>query len=108
MTESGGAVDIVTDEEILLAQRWLAANEGIFVEPASAAGVAGLLRYTREDAPEGRALPPLRAVPDEGVIVITVTGHGLKDPDTILKQNIALAPPIPATREAILGLLQSC
>ncbi len=107
MAESGGAVDIVTDEEILLAQRWLAASEGIFVEPASAAGVAGLLRYARKDAPEGRASAPLRAVPDEGVIVITVTGHGLKDPDAILKQGIPLSPPIPATREAILTLLAS-
>ena len=51
MRDSGGAVDIVTDEEILLAQRWLAANEGIFVEPASAAGVAGLLKWL------GRAEP---------------------------------------------------
>ena len=41
-----------------------------------------------------------------GVIVITVTGHGLKDPDAILKQNIPLAPTIPATREAILNLLR--
>ena len=103
---SGGAIDIVTDEEILAAQRWLAANEGIFVEPASAAGVAGLLKYTASDAPsEGRALGPLRAVPDEGVIVCTVTGHGLKDPDIILKQSAPLAPPIQPTREAILALL---
>ena len=104
--KSGGAVDVVTDEEILAAQRWLAANEGIFVEPASAAGVAGLLKYTAPDAPsEGRALGPLRAVPDEGVIVCTVTGHGLKDPDIILKQSAPLAPPIQPTREAILALL---
>ena len=75
------------------------------MEPASAAGVAGLLRYAKTDAPGGRALAPLRAVPDEGVIVITVTGHGLKDPDAILKQNVPLAPAIPATREAILELL---
>ena len=105
MRDSGGAVDIVSDEEILHAQRWLAANEGIFVEPASAAGVAGLLRYGPTDAPEGRALAAVRAVPDEGLIVITVTGHGLKDTDAIVKQGIKLDPPIPATREAILNLL---
>ncbi len=79
MQDSGGAVDIVTDEEILHAQRWLAANEGIFVEPASAAGVAGLLECAQRRAGRTRA-GPLRAVPDDGVIVITVTGHGLKDP----------------------------
>lgn len=106
MQDSGGAVDIVSDGEILHAQRWLAANEGIFVEPASAAGVAGLLRYGPTDAPEGRALAALRTVPEGGVIVVTVTGHGLKDPDAILKQQgINLDPPIPATRDAILGLL---
>ena len=105
MNDSGGAVDIVSDEEILAAQRWLAANEGIFVEPASAAGVAGLLRYAAADAPEGRALAALRAVPDEGTLVITVTGHGLKDPDAIMNQGVQLDPPIPATREAILKLL---
>ena len=102
---SAGAIDAVTDEEILAAQRWLAANEGIFVEPASAAGVAGLLRYTAKEAPEGRAAGPLRAVPEDGVIVCTVTGHGLKDPDIILKQSEPLDPPIQPTREAILALL---
>ncbi len=105
--KSGGAIDVVTDEEILAAQRWLAVNEGIFVEPASAAGVAGLLKYTAADAPEdGRALGPLRAVPEDGVIVCTVTGHGLKDPDIILRQSVPLAPPIQPTREAILALLR--
>ncbi|MBD4430241.1 pyridoxal-phosphate dependent enzyme, partial [Xanthomonas citri pv. citri] len=43
--ESGGMIDSVTDEEILEAHRWLAAKEGVFVEPASAAGVAGLLKH---------------------------------------------------------------
>ena len=75
------------------------------MEPASAAGVAGLLKYTAKDAPAGRAAGPLQAVPDDGVIVCTVTGHGLKDPDIILKQSVPLAPPIPPTREAILKLL---
>ncbi|MES2572834.1 MAG: threonine synthase, partial [Verrucomicrobiota bacterium] len=44
ITNSGGAIDIVTDEEILAAQKWLAANEGIYVEPASAAGIAGIFK----------------------------------------------------------------
>ena len=71
--ESGGVIEAVTDEEILEAHRWLSAREGVFVEPASAAGVAGLLKKHRAgEAPEGKT------------IVITVTGHGLKDPQWAL------------------------
>lgn len=71
--ESSGLIEAVTDEEILAAQAYLAANEGIFVEPASAAGVAGLLKKAEaKEVPAG-----LR-------IVITVTGNGLKDTDTAL------------------------
>lgn len=69
LSESGGAIDSVTDEEILTAQRWLASHEGIFVEPASAASVAGLFKLGRLDARR---------------VVLTVTGHGLKDPDTAM------------------------
>lgn len=69
--DSGGLVDAVTDEQILAAQQELSGREGLFVEPASAAGVAGLLHYART----GRL--------DHGQrIVVTVTGHGLKDVDT--------------------------
>ncbi|REF35415.1 threonine synthase [Thermasporomyces composti] len=71
--ESGGRIDAIPDEEILRAQADLAAKEGIFVEPASAVGVAGLLRNHRA------------GLVDPGqVVVITVTGHGLKDVDTAL------------------------
>lgn len=73
LSESGGAIDSVSDQEILSAQKWLAQNEGIFVEPASAASVAGLFKLI--DA--GQSLNGSR-------IVLTVTGHGLKDPDTAL------------------------
>jgi threonine synthase len=67
---SGGLVDSVTDREILATYRTLAAEEGVFVEPASAAGVAGLLKKHSE------------GVLDPGQrVVCTVTGHGLKDPD---------------------------
>ena len=106
LVESGGAVDIVTDEEILHAQRWLAASEGIFVEPASAAGVAGLLKYTGKGDPAAtvHGPPPLAQLPDEGVIVCTVTGHGLKDADTALKGSAPLDAPIKATRDALLAL----
>ncbi|MBO1750866.1 threonine synthase [Actinotalea sp. BY-33] len=71
---SGGLIESVTDEEILDAHRVLAARCGVFVEPASAAGVAGLLRL----ADEGR-------VPAGAQIVVTVTGHGLKDPQWALR-----------------------
>jgi threonine synthase len=71
--ESGGLIEAVTDPEILAAQAFLAAREGIFVEPASAAGVAGLLAQADRGA-LGSGLQ----------IVVTVTGHGLKDIDTAL------------------------
>ncbi|WP_283111263.1 pyridoxal-phosphate dependent enzyme [Micrococcus luteus] len=72
--ESGGMIDSVTDEEILEAHRWLSAKEGVFVEPASAAGVAGLLKHhAAGNVPAGKSW------------VITVTGHGLKDPQWALR-----------------------
>ena len=82
LDESKGAVDVVTDEEILAAQSWLARNEGIFVEPASAASIAGLFKWSQK-IPEGRR------------IVCTVTGHGLKDPDSI-QSRIGNLEPVPA------------
>jgi threonine synthase len=70
---SGGMIEAVTDDEILSAQAYLAAREGIFVEPASAAGVAGLIALAdRGELASGQQ------------IVVTVTGHGLKDIDTAL------------------------
>lgn len=72
--ESGGIIDSVTDEQILAAHRLLSSTAGVFVEPASAAGVAGLLQQAE------RGL-----VPDDATVVITVTGHGLKDPQWALR-----------------------
>ncbi|NLS08511.1 threonine synthase [Nesterenkonia sp. MY13] len=72
--ESGGVIEAVTDEEILSAHRWLSAKEGVFVEPASASGVAGLIKkHAAGEVPAGKRW------------VITVTGHGLKDPDWALQ-----------------------
>lgn len=84
--DSGGVIDIVTDEQILSAQRWLASNEGIFVEPASAAPIAGLMKCLRAAA-EGATCQgcPVPRLPAGSTIVCTVTGHGLKDADVILK-----------------------
>ncbi len=72
--ESGGAIEAVTDLEILAAQRDLAAHDGVFVEPASAAGVAGLVNKSAAGEVDAGS-----------VITITVTGHGLKDVDTALE-----------------------
>jgi threonine synthase len=69
--ESGGLIDAVTDKQILAAYRLLAEREGVFAEPASAAGVAGLLQARAAGAVEAGS-----------VVVCTLTGHGLKDPDT--------------------------
>ena len=91
--ESGGGIESVTDEEILDAQDLLAREEGVFCEPASAAGVAGLLKL----AGEGRG--------PEGVVVSVLTGHGLKDPDAILTRA-GLPEPVPATFEAVAGQME--
>jgi len=82
LDESKGDIDVVTDQEILAAQSWLAQNEGIFVEPASAASIAGLLNCSQKFRERCR-------------IVCTVTGHGLKDPDSI-KSEIGGLEPVPA------------
>ena len=74
--ESGGWFDALTDEEILRTQRLLAETEGVFCEPASAISVAGLLR----DLERGK-------IREGSLITCTLTGHGLKDPDTAIKQS---------------------
>jgi threonine synthase len=70
-SESGGAIVAVTDEEILAAYRYLAQEESVFCEPASAAAVAGLLKV---------------GVPEASTVVCILTGHGLKDPDIAIGQ----------------------
>jgi threonine synthase len=82
--ESGGLIDMVSDSEILDAYKLLAVKEGVFVEPASAAGIAGLRRYV-----------PKGFFPRGSTVVVTLTGHGLKDPDTAMA-NV----PSPTTCEA--------
>jgi len=70
---SGGLIDSVTDDQILEAYRLVAGKEGVFVEPSSAAGIAGLLKKKAEGK-----------LPKDKTIVITVTGNGLKDVGWIL------------------------
>src|SRR6266403_4071930 len=88
IAESHGAIDIVSDEEIVGAQMWLAQNEGVFVEPASAATIAGLFKCC--DSKE--AACSFQKIPEASRIVCTVTGHGLKDPDVIMRQMGDLKP----------------
>jgi threonine synthase len=78
MRDSAGAVDIVSDEEILEAQSWLASHEGVFVEPASAASVAGLIKCANSASQPAFSLADVES---GSRIVCTVTGHGLKDTD---------------------------
>ena len=92
MTESHGAIDIVTDQEILAAQTWLARHEGIFVEPASATSIAGLFKCC--DSKE--AAYSFQKISEHSRIVCTVTGHGLKDPEVITSQMKELKS-VPAT-----------
>ena len=98
VADSRGAVDIVTDAEILEAQSWLAAHEGIFVEPASAAPIAGLRKCC--DASRSPAYS-FAQVAEGSRIVCTVTGHGLKDPEIISARADSL-PTIPAHADAVL------
>jgi len=91
MTASRGMVRAVSDVEILAAYRLLAAREGVFCEPASAASVAGLLRYGADGARR---------------VACVLTGHGLKDPDTALNEVggvIPCEPNLTAVEEAVLG-----
>ncbi|MCE9609577.1 MAG: threonine synthase [Chthoniobacter sp.] len=99
--DSGGSIDIVTDAEILFAQQWLASNEGIFVEPASAASIAGLFKCLGS-AP--CATCPFPQIAEGSKIVCTVTGHGLKDPD-IAREQCGAVLPAKADKTEILRLI---
>jgi len=92
--ESDGLFDAVSDDEILAAYRMLASREGVFVEPASAASVAGLLRTVGD----GR-------LPSGSTVVCTVTGHGLKDPGVALDNDVEVEP-IPVDPSAVAGALE--
>jgi threonine synthase len=94
--ESGGWFDECTDEEILAAQRLLADKEGVFCEPASATSVAGALR----DVQSGK-------IPEGSSIVCTLTGHGLKDPDTAIKQCEGTVATVDATLDAVRSAILS-
>jgi threonine synthase len=91
--QSGGLIDMVTDAEILAAYR-LIASQGVFAEPASAASVAGLIKFGATGG-----------IKPGSVVVCTLTGHGLKDPDTAMKNlnnTIVVEPDI----DRILKILE--
>ncbi|MEY2479501.1 MAG: threonine synthase [Verrucomicrobiota bacterium] len=98
--DSAGKIDIVTDEEILSAQRWLAKNEGIFVEPASAASLAGFFKCCEKRD----AAYPFTEIESSSRIVCTVTGHGLKDPDIWSERIQKLTPVAPNERDVLRAL----
>jgi threonine synthase len=88
-TASRGEVRAVTDEEILSAYELLGRREGVFCEPASAASVAGLIKYGAE-----------------GRVVCVLTGHGLKDPTTAMGQAgsvVTCGPELDEVERAVLG-----
>ena len=93
-TESEGSIRSVTDDQILEAYSLLARTEGIFVEPACAAPLAGLILAARAGE-----------IPGGSLITATMTGHGLKDPDTAIRVSGITPIEVAATKEAVLGAL---
>lgn len=89
-TDSGGSITAVTDEEILEAYRFLAVEESVFCEAASAASVAGLIKV---------------GVPEGSRVVCVLTGHGLKDPDLAITQA-SVPVTVDATLDAVLSTLE--
>ena len=94
VTQSNGLIESVTDAEILSAYAKIARLEGIFVEPACAAPVAGLVRMGQ------RGL-----IPAGSVVTLTLTGHGLKDPDTAMNQTMVDATVVEPTSDNVLRVL---
>ena len=94
LKESSGHIDKVTDDEILAAYQLVARTEGVFVEPASAASLAGLLKACKAGL-----------IPAGSVITATLTGHGLKDPDSALKTSSVVQAVVQPTREAVMKVI---
>ncbi len=94
LAESNGVIQSVTDAEILTAYAMAARLEGLFAEPASAAPLAGLLRMGRQGL-----------IPKGSLVTLTLTGHGLKDPDTAMNQSEVQAPVVEPNLESVLKCL---
>jgi threonine synthase len=94
LKESNGFIDSVTDQEILAAYKLLARTDGIFVEPASAACLAGLIHCVKADK-----------IPHGSVVAATMTGHGLKDPDSAIATAGFVPIVAPANTEAVMKVI---
>jgi len=94
LQESNGHIDKVTDDEILAAYKLLARTEGIFVEPASAAALAGIKKCVESGM-----------IGEGSLIAATMTGHGLKDPDTAIKTAGFEPTVVPPTKEAVMQVI---
>ena len=95
--ESGGRIDAVTDEEILNAYKLIPSTEGIFCEPASAASLAGVIKLYKENYFRPCA-----------TVVCTLTGSGLKDPDTVFRvsrEPLKIKADVKAVEKAIKGII---
>jgi threonine synthase len=92
--ESGGLIDCVSDQEILESYQLLSSKEGIFVEPASAAGIAGLRKMVAQKQVNLR----------DSTVVCVLTGNGLKDPDTAVKTSTDVLH-VPSTLEGVENAL---
>ena len=94
LAESNGVIESVTDAEILAAYAQTARMEGLFAEPASTAPVAGLLRMGLQGL-----------IPKGSIVTLTLTGHGLKDPDTAMEQNKVEAKVVEPHLDAVMESL---
>lgn len=88
--DSGGLIDSVTDEEIMSAYKLIARTEGIFCEPASAASLAGLIKYIKAGM-----------IASDATVVCVLTGNGLKDPDNAMRSSLVELTPVEATPEKL-------
>ncbi len=89
--ESGGFIGKVTDDEILAAYKLISATEGIFVEPACAAPLAGLIKIVKAGG-----------IPEGATVTATMTGHGLKDPDRAIKSSPPTCSPVQPDKDSVL------
>ncbi len=94
INESNGQIDKVTDEEILAAYKLIARSEGILVEPACAAPLAGLIKCVQAGM-----------IPEGSLVVATMTGHGLKDPETAIQSAGVEPTVVEATKEAVMRII---
>ena len=94
VSESNGHIGKVTDEDILAAYKLIARTEGIFVEPACAAPLAGLIQCVRAGL-----------IPEGSLVTATMTGHGLKDPDTAIQAAGFEPIVVPANKEAVMKVI---